>query len=32
MYIGLHVKYPLFSSVFNDTQTFLTDFSKTSRT
>jgi hypothetical protein len=27
MYIGLHVKYPLFSSDFNENWIFLTDFS-----
>jgi len=29
MYIGLHVKYPLFLSDFNDTWIFLIDFLKT---
>jgi hypothetical protein len=28
MYIGLHVKYPLFLSDFNDTSVFSTDFLK----
>jgi hypothetical protein len=28
MYIGLHVKYPLFLLEFNDTLIFLTDFEK----
>jgi len=28
MYIGLHVKYPLFLLDFNDTSIFLTDFEK----
>jgi hypothetical protein len=28
MYIGLHVKYPLFLSKFNENGIFLTDFSK----
>jgi len=28
MYIGLHVKYPLFLSDFNTTWTFSTDFRK----
>ena len=28
MYIGLHVKYPLFLSDFKEMQIFLTDFSK----
>jgi hypothetical protein len=32
MYIGLHVKYPLFLSDFNDTWTFSTDFSKDTQT
>jgi len=32
MYVGRHVKYPLFSPDFNETRNFLTDFSKTSRT
>ena len=29
MYIGLHVKYPLFVSDFNGPRTFSTDFGKT---
>jgi len=28
MYIGFHVKYPIFLSDFNETWTFLTDFQK----
>jgi len=28
MSVGLHVRYPLFLSDFNETQTFSTDFSK----
>ena len=28
MYIGLHVKYPLFLLDFNETWTFVTDFQK----
>jgi len=28
MYIGLHIKYPLFLSYFNGTWLFTTDFSK----
>ena len=28
MYIGLHVKYPLFLSDFNETRNFSTDFQK----
>ena len=32
MYIGLHVKYPLFLSDFNDTWVFLDTFSKNLQT
>jgi hypothetical protein len=32
IYIGLHVKYPLFLSDFNETWTFSTDFEKSSNT
>ena len=32
MYIGLHVKYPLFLSDFNDTWIFLDKFSKNPQT
>jgi len=28
MYVGLHVKYPLLLSDFNETSIFLTDFQK----
>jgi len=31
MYIGLHVKYPLFLSDFNETRIFSTDFRKKKR-
>ena len=31
MYIGFHVKYPLFLSDFNETGIFSTDFEKTQR-
>ena len=32
MYIGLHVKYPIFFSDFNETEIFSTDFQNTHKT